>query len=126
MPAVAELALVSILVAPDAAVVVVLPMLEPAAPADVPEIPGVLVVSVTALIPVVDDIELLPLICIGGHGVIAVVLPFVVCCAVAAAATAAVSASERLVARHRAIRSVASRSVDIDSSWRSQSVFTPP
>jgi hypothetical protein len=62
------------------------------------------VVPLVVDIPALVDIVPLPLICIGGHGFIAVVLPVVVCCAFAVAAIAAVSASDKVVARHRDTR----------------------
>jgi hypothetical protein len=70
----------------------------------VPVVVAVPYVPLVVEIPALVDIVPLPLICIGGHGFTAVVLPVVVCCAFAAAAIAAVSASDKVVARHRDTR----------------------
>jgi hypothetical protein len=102
---VVDVALVSVDVVPLVVAVTPLPVVEVAP-----------VAELVLVIPLLADIDPLPLIRIGGHGFIAAVLPVAVCCAFAVAAIAAVSASDKLAARHRELRCVVPRSVDIVSS----------
>jgi hypothetical protein len=114
---VVEDALVSVDAAPVVLVVLpVVPIVPVALVPAVPAVPDALIVPLVPAAPALDDIAPLPLICIGGQGLIDVVLPAVVCWAPAVAAIAAVSAIPRLAARHRDVRCVVPCVLDIVSS----------
>ena len=114
---VVAVALVSVDAAP--VVLAVLPVAPIVPVALVPAVPAVadaLIVPLVLAVPALDDIAPLPLICIGGQGLIDVVPAAVVCWALAVAASAAVSATPRLAALHRDIPCVVPCVLDIFSS----------